>query len=59
MVAVRDASADSIFQGRAVHIPIKENCVEVQPTDQAEVESETPRKLKSNKQRARMSFREL
>ena len=36
---VRDTSADSIFQGRTIHIPVEEPRVEVQPADQVEVES--------------------
>nr|POF12435.1 hypothetical protein CFP56_44868 [Quercus suber] len=37
LVPVRDASVDSIFQGRAIHILVKENRAKVQPTDQVEV----------------------
>ena len=36
---MRDASAKSVFQGCAIHIPVEEPRAKVQPTDQAEVES--------------------
>ena len=38
-VPVRDGSANTIFQGRAVHIPVEEPCVEVQAADQVKVRS--------------------
>ena len=39
LVPMRDASVDSVFQGRVVHLLVEEARVEVWPTDQAEVES--------------------
>ena len=39
LVPMRDASVDSVFQGRVVHLLVEEPRVEVWPTDQAEVES--------------------
>ena len=38
LVPVRDASTNSVFQGRAVHKPMKEPHAEVQPAEQAKVE---------------------
>lgn len=38
LVPVRDALADSVFQGHSVHIPVEENRI-VQPADQAKFES--------------------
>ena len=39
LVLMRNASATSVFQGCAVHRPIKESDTLVQPAEQAEVES--------------------
>ena len=39
LVLVRDASANSIFQGHVVHRPIKEPWVVVQPAKQAKAKS--------------------
>ena len=37
LVHVRDEYANLVFQGRAIHTPVEEPCVEVQPADQVEV----------------------
>ena len=37
LVPVRDEYANLVFQGRAIHTPIEEPRVEVQPADQVEV----------------------
>lgn len=39
LVPVRDKSADTVFQGRAIHTLVEEHRTKVSATDQAEVES--------------------
>ena len=39
LVLIRDEFADLVFQGHAIHTPIEEPYVEVQPVDQVELES--------------------
>ena len=39
LVPARDEYADLVFQGRAIHTPVEEPHVKVQPTNQVEVKS--------------------
>ena len=54
---MRDASANSIFQGRAVHRPVEEAGVVVQPTEQAKVESINSSEVKAEQEEGNMVTR--
>lgn len=53
----RGASANFVFQGRAVHISVKEPHVEVQPTDQEEAESVNSLSAKDEQAEGKMVVR--
>lgn len=57
LVPVRDESADSIFQGRVVHVPVEENHIEVQLADQAEVESVNSSEVEAEQAEGEMVIR--
>ena len=54
---MRDASANSIFQGRAVHRPVEEAGAVVQPAEQAEVESINSSEVKAEQEKGNMVTR--
>lgn len=54
LVPVRDASANSIFQGRAVHRLVEESSAMVQPAKQAEVKSINSSKVEAEQEEGNM-----
>ena len=54
LAPVRDASTNSIFQGRPAHKPVKEPRAEAQPADQAEVESVNSSEAKTEQSEGEM-----